>query len=112
MIPILSSIIVGASKNETMTASRGFFLSLVYVLSMSVAYTIAGVIAGIFGANLQVALQNPYVLVVFALVFVALAFSMFGYFEIKLPQSIQTKLNKTTDGKEKQGIAGIAIMGF
>lgn len=112
MIPILSSIIVGASQKESMTASRGFFLSLVYVLSMSVAYTIAGVIAGVFGANLQVALQNPYVLVVFALIFVALAFSMFGYFEIKLPQSLQTRLNKTTDGKEKQGIAGIAIMGF
>ncbi|MFX4277951.1 protein-disulfide reductase DsbD [Aliarcobacter butzleri] len=112
MIPILSSIIVGASKNQTMTASRGFFLSLVYVLSMSVAYTIAGVIAGIFGANLQVALQNPYVLVIFALIFVALAFSMFGYFEIKLPQAIQNRVNKTTDGKEKQGILGIAIMGF
>ena len=112
MIPILSSIIVGASKNEDMTASRGFFLSLVYVLSMSVAYTIAGIIAGVFGANLQAALQNPYVLVVFALIFVALAFSMFGYFEIRLPASIQTKLNKTTDGKKKQGIAGIAIMGF
>ncbi|MFY4862796.1 protein-disulfide reductase DsbD [Aliarcobacter butzleri] len=112
MIPILSSIIVGASKNETMTASRGFFLSLVYVLSMSVAYTIAGVIAGIFGANLQVALQNPYVLVIFALIFVALAFSMFGYFEIKLPQAIQNRVNKTTDGKEKQGVVGIAIMGF
>ncbi|MFY4803758.1 protein-disulfide reductase DsbD [Aliarcobacter butzleri] len=112
MIPILSSIIVGASKNETMTASRGFFLSLVYVLSMSVAYTIAGVIAGIFGANLQVALQNSYVLVIFALIFVALAFSMFGYFEIRLPQAIQNRVNKTTDGKEKQGILGIAIMGF
>jgi thiol:disulfide interchange protein DsbD len=112
MIPILSSIIVGASKNEDMTARKGFLLSLVYVLSMSVAYTIAGIIAGIFGANLQAALQNPYVLVVFALVFVALAFSMFGYFEIKLPQSIQTRVNKTTDGKEKQGIIGIAIMGF
>lgn len=112
MIPILSSIIVGASKNQTMTASRGFFLSLVYVLSMSIAYTIAGVIAGIFGANLQVALQNPYVLVIFALIFVALAFSMFGYFEIKLPQTIQNRVNKTTDGKEKQGVVGIAIMGF
>ena len=112
MIPILSSIIVGASKNEKMTVSRGFILSLVYVLSMSVAYTIAGVIAGIFGANLQVALQNPYVLVTFALVFVALAFSMFGYYEIKLPDSLQTKLNKSTDGKEKQGLIGIAIMGF
>ncbi|MDN5096720.1 protein-disulfide reductase DsbD [Aliarcobacter butzleri] len=112
MIPILSSIIVGASKNETMTASRGFFLSLVYVLSMSIAYTIAGVIAGIFGANLQVALQNPYVLVIFALIFVALAFSMFGYFEIRLPQAIQNRVNKTTDGKEKQGVVGIAVMGF
>ena len=112
MIPILSSIIVGASKNENMTAKKGFLLSLIYVLSMSVAYTIAGIVAGIFGANLQVALQNPYVLVVFALIFVALAFSMFGYFEIKLPQSLQTKLNKTTDGKEKQGIIGISIMGF
>ena len=112
MIPILSSIIVGASQKEKMTASKGFILSLVYVLSMSAAYTIAGVIAGVFGANLQVALQNPYVLVVFALIFVALAFSMFGYFEIRLPQAIQIKLNKTTDGKEKQGIAGIAIMGF
>lgn len=112
MIPILSSIIVGASKNQTMTASRGFFLSLVYVLSMSIAYTVAGVIAGIFGANLQVALQNPYVLVIFALIFVALAFSMFGYFEIKLPQAIQNRVNKTTDGKEKQGVVGIAIMGF
>ena len=112
MIPILSSIIVGASKNQTMTASRGFFLSFVYVLSMSIAYTIAGVIAGIFGANLQVALQNPYVLVIFALIFVALAFSMFGYFEIRLPQAIQNRVNKTTDGKEKQGVVGIAIMGF
>ena len=112
MIPILSSIIVGASQKEKMTASKGFFLSLVYVLSMSAAYTIAGVIAGLFGANLQVALQNPYVLVVFALIFVALAFSMFGYFEIRLPATLQTRLNKTTDGKEKQGVVGIAIMGF
>lgn len=112
MIPILSSIIVGASKNENMTATKGFLLSLVYVLSMSVAYTIAGVIAGLFGANLQAALQNPYVLVVFSLIFVALAFSMFGFYEIKIPESLQTKLNKTTDGKQNQGLIGIAIMGF
>ena len=112
MIPILSSIIVKAGDSEKLTASKGFFLSLVYVLSMSLAYTIAGVIAGVFGANLQVALQNPYVLTVFALIFVVLAFSMFGYFKLELPQSIQTKLNKTTEGKEKQGVIGVAIMGF
>ena len=112
MIPILSSIIVGASQNEKMTAGRGFFLSLIYVLAMAMAYTIAGVLAGLFGANLQVALQNPYVLTVFAAIFVALAFSMFGYFKIELPQSLQNKINKSTDGKEKKGVLGIAIMGF
>lgn len=112
MIPILSSIIVKASQNEKMSAGRGFFMSLVYVLAMSLAYTMAGIIAGVFGANLQAALQNPYVLVAFAIVFIALAFSMFGYFEIRLPSGLQSKINKTTDGKEKQGIMGIAIMGF
>lgn len=112
MVPILSSIIVKAGDKGELTASKGFFLSLVYVLSMAAAYTIAGVLAGIFGANLQVALQNPYVLVIFSLIFVALAFSMFGYFKLELPQSIQNKVNKTTDGKENQGVAGIAIMGF
>jgi thiol:disulfide interchange protein DsbD len=79
---------------------------------MSIAYTIAGIIAGLFGANLQVILQNPYVIVAFAMLFIILGFSMFGYFEIKLPQSLQSKISKTTDGKEKQGIIGIAVMGF
>lgn len=112
MIPILSSIIVKASAKEKLSAKRGFFLSFVYVLSMSFAYTIAGVIAGLFGANLQVALQNPYVLSAFSAVFVLLALSMFGYFKLELPQSLQNKINKTTDGKEKQGVTGIAVMGF
>ncbi len=112
MIPILSSIIVKAGNEAEITPARGFFLSLVYVVSMSIAYTIAGIVAGIFGANIQVALQNPYVLVVFAGIFVALAFSMFGYYKLELPQSLQNKITRTTDGKEKQGVAGVAIMGF
>ena len=112
MIPILSSIIVKASSKEKLSAKKGFFLSFVYVFSMSLAYTIAGVIAGLFGANLQVALQNPIVLSVFAGVFVLLALSMFVYFKLELPQSLQNKINKTTDGKEKQGVFGIAVMGF
>ena len=111
MIPILSSIIV--SQGEGMTAKRGFLLSLVYVLSMSVAYTIAGVLAGLFGANIQVAMQNPWVISTFALLFVGLAMSMFGYFEIGLPASIQSKLSRTSDrAGEKGGFIGVAIMGF
>lgn len=112
MIPILSSIIVRASNDEAMSAKKGFLLSFVYVISMSLAYTIAGVIAGIFGANLQVALQNPYVLVAFASIFVILAFSMFGYFEIKIPNSLQTFVNRTTQDREKDGLVGVSIMGF
>jgi len=112
MIPILSSIIVKRSENQKLDAKKGFFLSLVYVLSMSVAYTIAGVLAGLFGANLQVALQNPYVLISFASIFVILALSMFGYFKLELPQSLQEKISSKTKDKEKEGIIGIAIMGF
>lgn len=112
MIPILSSIIVNAGNNTQMSAKKGFLLSLVYVLAMSLAYTIAGVIAGLFGANLQVILQNPYVLVVFALIFIALAFSMFGYYRIEPPQWLQTKVYKTTSEQKSHGVLGIAVMGF
>jgi thiol:disulfide interchange protein DsbD len=114
MVPILSSIIVQHSNKDggKMSAKKGFFLSLVYVLSMSAAYTIAGVLAGLFGANIQAMLQDPVVLVIFAGVFVALAFSLFGYYSLELPQSFQNKINNITGGGKNQGVAGVAIMGF
>ena len=115
MIPILSSIIVHhTKKGKVMSPSRGLFLSVIYVLSMSIAYTIAGVLAGLFGANIQVMFQDPIIIGVFVLIFIALAFSMFGYYELSLPQSWQTALSKTSDMEEKKhsGISGIAIMGF
>ncbi len=111
MIPILSSIIVSQSK-DNMSAKKGLFLSAIYVLSMSVAYTIAGVLAGLFGANIQATLQNPWVIGIFALIFVALAFSMFGYYEIQLPQSLQSKISKKSDNAQGKGVVGVAIMGF
>ncbi len=115
MIPILSSIIVSESGDgkDKMSAKRGLFLSAVYVFSMSVAYAFAGVLAGLFGANIQTAMQNPWVISTFALVFIALAFSMFGYYEIKLPSKLQSKINKTSDkAKGNGGLVGVAIMGF
>ena len=111
MIPILSSIIVSQSKDE-MNAKKGFMLSLVYVLSMSIAYTIAGVFAGLFGANIQVLLQNPWVIGLFAAIFVVLAFSMFGYYELQLPASLQSKINQTSDKAKGRGFLSVAIMGF
>ncbi len=111
MIPILSSIIV--SQGEHISAKRGFMLSLVYVIAMAVAYSIAGVLAGIFGENLQVLLQNEWAIGGFALVFIALALSMFGFYEIGLPSSWQSKLSSASDSaSSKGGFVGVAIMGF
>ncbi len=111
MIPILSSIIVSQSK-DGMNAKKGFVLSLVYVLSMSIAYTIAGVLAGLFGANIQILLQNTWVIVIFSAIFVALAFSMFGYYELQLPASLQSKINSTSDKAQGKGFVSVAVMGF
>ena len=115
MVPILSSIIVRQSTQDggQMSSKRGFILSLVYVLAMSAAYTIAGVLAGLFGANIQAMLQNPVVIIAFAGIFIALAFSMFGYYEIGLPQSWMSKINKASDTSSRHGgFTGVAIMGF
>ena len=109
MIPILSSVIVSQGGGE-MTTKRAFYLSLVYVLAMSVAYTFAGILAGMFGANLQAAMQAPEVIVGFSLVFVLLSFSMFGMYELQMPNFLQAKL--TSAGQDHKGVAGVAIMGF
>jgi len=111
MIPILSSIIVSQS-DKNMNTKKAFFLSLVYVLAMSLAYTIAGILAGLFGANIQTALQNPWVISIFSLIFILLSFSMFGFYEIQMPSFIQSKLSKTSDNAKNSGILGVAIMGF
>ncbi|MDH5229019.1 MAG: protein-disulfide reductase DsbD [Gammaproteobacteria bacterium] len=110
MVPILSSIIVG--QGESITARKGFMISLIYVLSASVMYVIAGVIAGLGGANLQVVFQNPYVLSVFATVFVALAFSMFGFYELQLPASWQAKLTEVSNSQQGGTFFGVVIMGL
>ncbi len=107
MIPIISGLIISHGKG--ITTKKAFFLSVVYVLAMAIAYTIAGVLAGMFGANLQAALQNPFVIYSFSAVFVALAMSMFGYYELKLPDSI---VNKVSNSTHKSGFIGVAIMGF
>jgi len=93
MVPILSSIIVGESA--TITRGRAFSLSLAYVLGMAFTYALFGTVVGLFGAslNLQAALQSPPLLVFFAAVFVALSLSMFGFYELQLPQRWQNGLN-------------------
>ncbi len=110
MIPILSSIIIG--QGESITTRRAFVLSLVYVLAMAAAYTAAGVFAGLFGENIQAAFQNPWILSSFAAVFVLLAFSMFGFYDIQMPNFIQSRLTEVSNRQKGGTLTGVAIMGL
>ncbi|MGV6826064.1 MAG: protein-disulfide reductase DsbD, partial [bacterium] len=110
MIPILSGIIAG--HGDTITTRKAFWLSLVYVLAMAITYTIAGVLAGMFGANLQAAFQNPWILSSFSVVFVLLALSMFGFYDLQLPASWQGRLAEISNRQEGGSMAGVAIMGL
>jgi thioredoxin:protein disulfide reductase len=87
MIPILSGIIVG--KNAQSSRAKAFTLSLAYTLGMCLTYTLAGVAAGLSGQLLSNALQTPVALTAGALIFVALSFSMFGFYELKLPSAVE-----------------------
>jgi len=109
MVPILSGLIAGAG---TVTTRRAFTLSLVYVLANAVVFTIAGVIAGLAGQNLQALFQKPWILISFAALFVALAFSMFGYYELQLPARWQNRLASASNRGAGGSLAGVALMGM
>ncbi|MFP8968388.1 protein-disulfide reductase DsbD [Pokkaliibacter sp. CJK22405] len=111
MIPILSSMIAG--QKGAMTGRRGFVLSLVYVLAMSMTYTLAGVFAGLAGANIQAQLQSPWVLGSMAVFFVLFALAMFDVITIQMPSALQSRLNDLSGrGQKRGGYLGITLMGI
>lgn len=110
MIPILSSIIVG--QGEGLTTRKAFSMSLTYVLAMAVTYTVAGVIVGLLGANLQAAFQNPWILSGFAAVFVLLALSMFGFYELQVPNALQSRLTELSNRQRGGNLVGVGVMGM
>ena len=112
MIPILSSIIVGSGRDgHGVSHARGFALSLAYVLGMAITYAAAGVAAGLTGTLLTAALQNAWVLGAFALVFVALSLSMFGFYELQLPTFLQSKVSEEASHLRGGSLPGVAAMG-
>jgi len=112
MIPILSGIIIG--QKQTPSSTKAFLMSLTFVLSMSLAYGLIGATAGYFGAgiNLQAIMQTPWILVVFSLIFIFLAFSMFGFYDIQLPIKFQNKLTQLSNKQAGGEFVGVSIMGF
>ena len=109
MIPILSGIVVG--KGKDMTRKRALALTLIYVLGMAITYAIAGVAAGLSGAMLATALQNPWVLGAFAAIFVVLALSMFGLFELQLPGAVQSWVAERSNRMGGGQLTGVFLMG-
>lgn len=113
MIPILSGIIVGDKKAHRHETSRlhSFNLSLAYVLGIALSYTIAGIAAGLSGHLLSNALQSPWMLTATALIFVVLSFSMFGFYELRLPHTIEERMVNTTNKLKGGQFLGVFIMG-
>ncbi len=109
MIPIISGIIVG--EGHRLTRTRSFLLSLSYVLGMAIMYTAAGVAAGLSGNLLSSALQNVGVLSAFALIFVLLAMSMFGFYELQLPTALQSRLAEASNRVGGGKLGGVFAMG-
>lgn len=108
MIPILSGIIV--KQGGAISRPRAALLSGTYVLGMALTYSVAGVAAGLSGTMISAALQNPWVLGSFAMMFVVLSLSMFGLFELQLPAGLQNKFSSVSSG-QGGSFGGIAMMG-
>ncbi len=109
MIPILSGIIAG--QGDRATTKRSFMLSLVYVLGMALTYTVAGAAFAAVGQQAQSFFQQPWIIVLFALLFVALALAMFGLYELQLPSGLQSRLTSVS-GRQRSGtFTGAFIMG-
>ncbi|WP_434568182.1 protein-disulfide reductase DsbD [Vibrio chagasii] len=110
MIPILASIIGG---EKAMTGKKGAALSSSYVLGMATSYAMTGILVTTLakGINLQAAMQQPWLLSIFAAVFVLLALAMFGFYELQLPASLQQKLNSGSDKLGGGKIASVFAMG-
>ena len=109
MIPILSGIIVG--QGDSVTPRKAFLLSLSYVFASALTYTAFGILAALFGSNLQTIFQEPWIIAVFSGIFVLLSLSMFGFYNLELPKSFQAKLHNSSDNHRDGSYIGAAIMG-
>jgi len=109
MVPIISGIVAGEGKR--LNKLRALALSVSYVLGMAVTYAAAGVAAAYSGSMVAAALQNPWVLSAFALVFVWLALSMFGFHDLQLPGFLHHHVSKAHERLQGGRIASVAAMG-
>jgi thiol:disulfide interchange protein DsbD len=109
MVPILSGIIAGEGDN--VSSSRGFMLALSYVMGMALVYTAAGVAAAAAGLQLQATFNQPWVLSLFAGLFIFLSLGMFGMFDLQMPSAIQSRLSSASGNQTSGTMVGAFVMG-
>ena len=109
MVPILSVIIVG--EGEQVSRRRGLLLSLAYSLGMALVYTLLGTAAGLIGEGLSAFLQNPVVLISFALLMTVMSLSMFDVFQLQMPSAIQLTLTRLSEQQKRGKLYGVFLMG-
>lgn len=110
MLPLLSSIVIG--QKERPQSLRALLLSLVYVQGMALTYTALGLLVVAIGLPFQIALQSPYVLIAFSILFIVLAASMFGLFTLQLPSGLQNKLNQLSQKQNGGAYWNVFLMGM
>lgn len=110
MVPILTSIVVGQEKHSP---AKGFVLSTTYVLGMAITYAAAGITVGLLGAGANISnwMQTPWVLSVFAALFLILSLSMFGLYELQLPSKLRNRLNDMNQKQKGGSLLGVFLMG-
>jgi thiol:disulfide interchange protein DsbD len=111
MVPILSGIIVGAGRERPVSRGRAFSLSLAYVLGMALTYTVAGAAFAAAGRQAQAFFQQPWIIVVFAALFVLLALGMFGVFNLQVPAAFQERVTGLSNRQKQGTLVGTAVMG-
>ena len=109
MVPILSGLIAG--QGPKITTARAFSLSLTYVLGMALTYTIAGAAFAAAGRQVQAVFQQPWIILLFAALFIALALSMFGLYTLQMPAAIQSRLSDSSNQQRAGTFGGVAVMG-
>ena len=110
MVPILTSIVIGQHKH---TPAKGFVLSTTYVMGMAITYAIAGITVGLLGAgaNIQAWMQTPWILSIFAILFLVLSLSMFGLYELQLPSGLRNRLNNMNQKQKGGSLISVFLMG-
>lgn len=113
MLPIMSSVVFGAKteRHQEISKLRSTILAISYVLGMAIMYSVAGMLTAALGANIQVFLQNPWVLVGFALMLLALSASLFGLYELRLPQAIHQHIDRLAGKQEGGSVVGAFLLG-